>query len=216
MTTTVQSIIQRAHDALQDNDGVRWPATELVRYLNDGQRALCVVRPDASSAYAALVPVAGVRQTLPASAISLMDVPCNTSGRAIRKVDQLALDCVNRDWRSAAGVSAFTNFTYDPREPRVFCLYPPATGGVGSVDVVYSVYPSDVPTPSGAAYTTCTGNMSVVDQWDTAMLNYVLGRAYAKDAAFGGNKVLSDSYMAAFVAMIGGQLQASQTVAPKE
>lgn len=218
MTTTVQSIIQRAHDGLQDSDGVRWPATELVRYLNDGQRALCVIRPDASASYAPLVPVAGARQTLPATAISLMDVTRNTNGnkRAIRKVEQFALDCVNRDWQSAAGVSEFSNFTYDPREPRVFCLYPPATGGVGSVDVVYSTYPTDVPTPSGAAYTTCTGNLSVVDQWGTALLNYVLSMAYNKDAEFGGNAALAASYMAAFVGMIGGQLQSSQTVAPKE
>lgn len=218
MTTTVQSIILRAHDALQDSDGVRWPATELVRYLNDGQRALCVVRPDASAAYVALVPVAGARQTLPAEAISLMDVPRNTDGtkRAIRKVDHFSLDCVNRDWQSATGVSIFSNFTYDPREPRVFYLYPPATGGIGSVDVVYSIYPADVPTPSGVLYTTCTGDISVVDQWDTALLNYVLGRAYGKDAEFGGNKTLADSYMAAFVGLIGGQLQSSQTVAPKQ
>lgn len=94
-----------------------------------------------------------------------MDVTRNTNGnkRAIRKVEQFALDCVNRDWQSATGVSEFSNFTYDPREPRVFYLYPPATGGVGSVDVIYSVYPADVPTPSGAAYTTCIGNISVVD-----------------------------------------------------
>lgn len=218
MTTTVQSIIQRAHDGLQDSDGVRWPATELVRYLNDGQRALCVIRPDASASYAPLVPVAGARQTLPATAISLMDVTRNTNGnkRAIRKVEQFALDCVNRDWQSATGVSEFSNFTYDPREPRVFYLYPPATGGVGSVDVIYSVYPADVPTPSGAAYTTCTGNISVVDQWDGALLNYVLSRAYAKDAEFGGNKVLAESYLSTFMGLIGGQLQSSQTVAPEK
>jgi hypothetical protein len=216
MTTTVQSLVLRAHDALQDSDGVRWPATELVRYLNDGQRVLCVVRPDASAASVPFVPVAGARQTIPASAISLMDVTRNTGGRVIRKVDHFSLDCANRDWQSATGVSIFSNFTYDPREPRVFYLYPPAIGGAGSVDVVYSTYPADVPTPSGALYTTCTGNISVVDQWDTALLDYVLGRAYSKDAEFGGNKMLADSYMTAFVGLIGGQLQSSQTVAPKQ
>ena len=41
---TAQSVILRAQVALNDNEGVRWPADELVRYLNDAQRE--IVRRD--------------------------------------------------------------------------------------------------------------------------------------------------------------------------
>lgn len=39
MPIPAQSVIRRAVETLQDNTSIRWPVGELVRYLNDGQRA---------------------------------------------------------------------------------------------------------------------------------------------------------------------------------
>ena len=216
MTTTVQSVIQRAQETLQDLAGVQWPATELVRHLNDGQRQLIVARPDVGSITASFVPVAGARQSLPATAIALISVRNNSAGnkRAIRIADGAVLDAFSRDWRSMAGVTEFAHYLYSMREPRVFDLYPPAALSA-SIEVTHSAYPTDAPAPSGAAYTTATGSMSVPDIWDNTILNYVLSRAYAKNAEFGGNAQLSGAYMAAFVAVAGVQLKSSAMVAPK-
>ena len=216
MTTTAQSVIQRAQDVLQDVAGVRWPATELARYFNDGQRALITLRPDQGSATAAFVPVAGARQTIPATSISLIAIQGNTSGtkRAVRPVDGAMLDAFNRDWRAMTGVTEYANYVYDPRDPRTFWLYPPSSGG-GSIDLTTSVYPTDIAVPGGAAYTTVTGNMSIPDIWDNTLLNYILARAYTKDAEFGGNAQLSGAYMQAFSTGAVVQLKASITVAPK-
>ena len=46
MAITAQSIIRRATDLLQDQTSVRWTLQELVRWLNDAQRAIVKVRPD--------------------------------------------------------------------------------------------------------------------------------------------------------------------------
>ena len=64
MTITAQSIIHRATDLLQDQTSVRWPANELVRWLNDAQRAVIKVRPDSMNTTTAFRCSEGSRQTL--------------------------------------------------------------------------------------------------------------------------------------------------------
>lgn len=205
MTISAQSIIQRAQTTLQEPDGVRHPATELVDYLNDGQRALIAVRNDIGATTVAFVPVTGARQTIPANAMALIDVMGNTSGnkRSIRKVDKDVMDATARDWASSTASKVASNFMFDSeRDPRTFWLYPPAAAGA-SIDLLIAAYPTDVAAPGGAAYTTVTGDISVPDQWDNALLNYVLARAYEKDAEFASNAQLSATHMASFLSQAG-------------
>ncbi len=49
MPITAQSIVRRVVETIQDNTSIRWPISELVRYLNDGQRELISKRPDAAT-----------------------------------------------------------------------------------------------------------------------------------------------------------------------
>ena len=220
MSITAQYVVKEAQTALQDLTGVRWPASELVGYLNDGQRDLVLNRPDANATVASLVPVLGARQSLPAISMSLIDVERNTAGtkRAIRKVDMEILENVNRDWQSTTAATDFTNFMYDPREPNVFYLYPPSAASGGSVEIKYAAYPTDIGTPSGdgKAFSTVTGNITPNDQWANSLVNYVLSRAYAKDTEYGGNSQLAGAYYTIYTNSIATQLQASQSVAPKQ
>jgi hypothetical protein len=219
MTTTAQYLVKECQTALMDLAGVRWPASDLVTYLNDGQRDLILARPDANAVTASFVPVAGARQALPSASMSLIDIPRNTAGnkRSIRKIAVEDLDAVNRDWRSMTGVTEIAHFAYDAREPNIFDIYPPAAASGASIEVTYGSYPTDVSVPSGdgKAYTTVAGNISVNDQWATALYNYMMARAYAKDAEYGGNVTLATAYMSAFTGLIGVQLQSSQGIAPK-
>ena len=219
MTTAAQYLVKEAQTVLQDLAGVRWPASDLVVYLNDAQRDLIVVRPDANAITASVTTVEGARQQLPATAASLIDVIRNTAGtkRAMRKVEMSVLDAVSPNWQSATGVTEFVHFIYDAREPNIFYVYPPSAIAGGSVEMVYSGYPAPIAAPSGdgKAYSTVTGNILVNDQWSTALLNYMLARAYSKDVEYGGNLELAAAYMQAFTATISSQLQSSQTVAPK-
>jgi hypothetical protein len=218
MAITAQYVIKEAQTALQDLAGIRWPASELVTYLNDGQRDLIVARPDANSVTVTFATVSGVRQSLPAAAMSLIDVPRNTTGRALRKADSDDLDAIAPNWRSAAGVTSFVHFCYDPREPNIFLLYPPSAITGGSVELSYAAYPTDVsaPTGDGRAFGTVSGGLTVNDQWASTLLNYVLFRAYSKDAEYGGNVALATAYYQAFANQLGSQLQSSQAVAPQK
>lgn len=195
MTTTAQSIIKTAQELLQD-DGTRWPATELVAHLNDGQREIATLRPDVF-AVTASVSVTGVKHTLPTACVDLVEIPRNTSGSAITQVDRKMLDAVEPGWYTKTASATIKHFTYDVREPDVFYTYPPAASGA-SVDMVYSTAPTDVATPSGASYTTVNGNISCRDEFKNALLHFVLFRAWAKDAEFGGNAALSASHYTLF------------------
>ncbi len=203
MTTTAQSIIKQAHELLQDPDGIRWPATELVAHLNDGQRALVELRPEMFAVTVATALVAGPKQTVPVACAELLEIPRNTNGGAIRPVDRAMLDAVSPDWYTMTGALKVKHTMVDAREPNVFYVFPPAAVGA-SVDLVYAAWPADMATPSGVTAATVTGNISVDDSFKTALLHWVLARGYMKDAEFGGNATLAATHLQLFTAAAGG------------
>ena len=216
MTTPAQSIILDAQLELQDPSGIRWPATDLVKHLHDGQRAIAQKRPDTTATAVTFSPAApGARHTLPAAAASLIDIPRNAAGRkrAITKVDQVLLDATVRDWQGMTPSAEVLHFMHDLREPRVFLTYPPAAATT-SLELVYSAYPASTPTASGATAATVSGNIDLPDEWATALRYYVLFRAWSKDAEYGGNAQLAASNYQLFKAELGEQLESAATVAP--
>ena len=217
MPISAQSIVRRVAEQLQDLDSIRWTVDKLVRDLNDGQRELVSKRPDAATQTLAVTLIAGARQTLPVSAVQLIDIARNTaSKKGLRKVDMALMDAADRDWQAATGKLDATNFMYDLREPRTFYVYPPALA-TSSLDLVCPVYPTDIAEPAaGLTYAAVTGNLSVADQWGNALHDWVLYRAWSMDAEFAGNAQLAAGYLALFKSAIGEQAQASAAVAPKE
>ena len=49
MAISGSDILSRVRDTLQDTTSVRWTDAELLRYLNDGQREVVNMKPDASA-----------------------------------------------------------------------------------------------------------------------------------------------------------------------
>lgn len=215
--TPASTIIYDAQVELQDTTGVRWPATELLGYMHEGQRAIAQKRPDQTATTLTFAPsTPGHRHTLPPQAASLIDIPRNALGRkrAITKVDQVLLDATVRDWYSMSPAAEVLHFMYDLREPRVFLTYPPAAP-TAAIEIVYSAYPASTAAAQGAEASTVTGDIDLPDQWSAALLHYVLFRAWRKDSEFGGNAALSKSHYDLFRAELGEQLDSSSTVAPK-
>lgn len=215
MTTPAQTIIFDAQTFLQDVSGTRWPAYELVQNLNRAQRDIQTARPDTTAVMTTMNLVSGYKQSIPATAAALIDIPSNITGERITKVDLLTLDSVESAWRKRNGSTAVKHFMHEVRNPRVFLVYPPATAS-SQVDIDLCLYPIDVeaPTGDGKSYQTVTGNISLADQWSTALLFSVLHYAYAKDAEYGGNAALSSAYLQRAQGILGVELQSSATVAP--
>lgn len=218
MAITAQSVIRRVVDTLQDITSVRWPINELVRYLNDGQREVILNRPDAMVTNATLTCVAGSKQTLPSGGAKLIEVVRNAAAgstkRAIRMINREILDAQTPNWHNLTGAIEALHFMYDPRDPRVFYVYPPALTTT-QLDIVYSAYPADVTEPAdGSDYTDVTGNISLPDIYSNVLQDYILYRAYSKDSEYAGNAQRAQNHYTAFSNALGVEVQATVGVAP--
>jgi hypothetical protein len=218
MAIAAQSVIRRVIDTLQDNTSVRWPVNELVRYLNDGQREVILNRPDAMVTNATLTCVAGSKQALPSNGAKLIEVVRNAAAgstkRAVRMVNREILDAQTPNWHNLTGTLETLHFMYDPRDPRVFYVYPPALTTT-QLDIVYSAYPTDITEPAdGAVYTAVTGNISLPDIFGNVLQDYILYRAFSKDSEYAGNSQRAQNHYAAFASALGIEVQATVGVAP--
>lgn len=216
MPIAAQSIIRRCVETLQDNTSIRWPVNELVRYLNDGQREVVLYRPDAMVTNATITCVAGSKQALPTNGSKLIEVVRNAAGarRVVRMVNREILDAQMPNWHNLTGVNEVLHFMYDPRDPRVFYVYPPATTNT-QLDIVYAAYPTDIAEPAdGSLYTAVTGNISVPDIYANALQDYILYRAYTKDSEYAGNAQRAQAHYAAFANALGIEIKATVAVAP--
>ncbi|MFZ2306840.1 MAG: DUF6682 family protein [Rhodoferax sp.] len=202
MTTTAQSIVFEVQTTLQDLDGIRWPADEIVRSLNDAQREIVSKRPETAETTVEMDLVAGAKQTTPSDCCKLIEIPRNTNGPAIRVADRALLDALDPGWYTKPGVKTIKHVTHEASRPNTFYAYPPAGAGA-SVDLVYAPYPTDVPVPGGVTYAQVTGDIDVDDVFKNALIHFCLFRAFSKDAEFGGNAGLAGTHYGLFKSEVG-------------
>ncbi len=204
-------VLNRIRILLNDTVAVRWSNDELLSWLTDGQRALAMVRPDASGVRQAVTLVAGTRQTLPADCSRLFEVSRNLSatgapGRGITYVERDALESMAPNWHAATASATIRHYVYDGRDKAYFYVYPPAVANT-QVELFYSKIP--------AAVTTTTATLEVPDMYLDALVNYVAYRAYSKDAEFGANAALASNYLSLFTALVGAKTKTDVAFSPE-
>jgi len=222
MALTAQSIILRAVGVLQDTTSIRWPANELVRWLNDGQREVVMYRPDSMTTTTTITLAAGTRQTIsaltpsPAKLIEITRNMASTSTKqAVRLVPRQILDAQTPGWHNLTGAVNILHYMFDPRDPKAFYVYPPATTSA-QLEVTYAAFPTDVTEPAdGALYSAVTGNVSIPDIYGNALLDYILYRAYSKDSEYAGNAQRAQASYAAFANTLGVEIKATVMVQPQ-
>lgn len=196
MPISAQSIIQRVVKVLNDETSVRWTIPELARYFNDGQREIAALRPDSMSTRIMHPLVAGYKQSIPPNGTKLIDINANAVGTkgAVTLVASAILDSQMRNWRNIPGTAEILHYTYDPREPKSFEVYPPALS-TAVLDLEYSAIPTDIPEPAtGTIYTDVTGNFSMGDLFSNALQHYILFRCYSKDTEYTANAQRAENF----------------------
>lgn len=224
MTISAQSIVHRATDLLQDQTSIRWPVSELVRWFNDAQRAIVKLRPDSMNTTATMTLVAGTRQNLGSAALTplpakLIEITRNmavgSSKQAVTETARTMLDTQTPGWHAIPGVLNILHYMFDPRDPKTFYVYPPATSAA-QLEVMYSAYPTDITEPAdGALYSAVSGNLSLPDVYADDVLNLMLYRCYSKDSEYAGNDARAQAYLSAAVASLGAEIQATIAVQPQ-
>lgn len=204
-TVTAQTIADRASLLLQDGDNVRWAEAELLGWINDAQREIFIVRRDASSRVTATALVAGTKQTLPADGVLLLDIKRNagpagtTFGAPVRRTSMDLLDAVSPGWHSATASATVKNFMYDQRTPLVYYVYPPAATPT-YIELEYAANPAQL-----AALSDVIG---VSDDYANAIVDYVMFRAYSKDAEDQNAMARATAHRSLFDSAVGNKTAA--------
>lgn len=167
-------VLTRAASILQD-EGVYWPDSELLHWLNDGRNRLYDLRPDLY-ATAEDVPLdVGAVQQLPGGSRVLFSVVRNVSARSQRVITVADTDILGRhrpNWRSGTAATEIRHYLYDERDGGGrYEVYPPARAGV-VVAIKYAALP-------GAALATD----DLVPEGASAhvLVDYVLHKAFLKE-----------------------------------
>jgi hypothetical protein len=217
MAVTVNSVVDRAEVVFQDTSNIRWPTAELVLWINDAQREIALLKPDASATNSTITLAAGTKQSIPSGGNRLLRVVRNmsaaangTGGRSIRLVSREILDAQVPSWHDptitgdAAHGTVVKHYIYDEQDPRNFYVYPGVSGDA-YIEIVYSANPATV--ASG-------GDLSVPDIYANAVLNYVLYMGYMKDAEYAGNSQRAAGHYQLFLQSVTGKGQIDQITSP--
>lgn len=210
-TIQVNHLISRAANIAQDQTNIRWPQTEWLDWLNDAQREVVLLKPQASVKNESVQLTAGsTKQSIPVAGIQLIDVPRNmgsggsTAGAAVRLTTREVLDAQVPTWHSDANVGGvIKHYCFDPRDPKTFYVYPKAPATAWYVEVIYAANPTDC---------SLGGTIQIDDIYANALLNLMLYRAYSKDADYAQNGQLAQAYYAAAMTSLGvkGQTEVAQ------
>ena len=218
-TLTGTNLLSRIKDTLQDTTSVRWPEAELIRYINDAQREIINFRPESSATTTNVQLTTGTKQTLPSAGLRLIKVVRNMSAasgsatgkRAIRIVNPDILNTQEPDWHDstvsgdAAHNTIVNHYMFDEDDPRNYYVYPGVAGNA-FVEVVYSASPTDLSSASST--------IGVDDIYANAIIDFVLYRAYMKDAEYAGNAQRASNHYQLFTGSISQGVQSSTLLDP--
>ena len=223
-TIKVIEIISRVESILQDAN-VRWPRVELQKWLNEAYLSIVLLRPDANAKCATFTCAAGTKQSVTASsggfpsALGLLDITRNvlstSDKKVVRVVARSVLDDQRPSWHTETQTNNIQHYTYDPRNPKEFYVYPPALA-TAQLEVIYTDSPG-THSLSASALDPTGSNTEVIkldDIYLSPITDWILYRAYSKDSEHGSNEVRATASYQAFANAIGTKTQVDAAVTP--
>lgn len=214
MATTAQSIIDKAEEILQDASNDRYSEAELLAWLNFGQKAIVREKPDANPVRESVLLTSGLWQSLPTTGILLLDVTMNmgtdgtSPGTPIILVDRKWIDTALPTWTVASASDEVKHLIYDPKsQPKSFMVYPQSTGS-NYIEIVTAKLPADV--------AAIGNNITIGDEYAEALLDYVLFRAYTRDAEYRQNADRAIAHWQSFLMILGKLDEVELLLHPKK
>lgn len=199
--TTVQT------ELLESGSGVYWTQPELIDYCDKGIKTLAGLKPDTVANNATYTFINGTAtQVIPSDGFLFLDLIKNLSPSvsAIRQVERNHLDHADPNWPAASGTSVL-HFTFDPRNPRYFQIYPQSTG-TQTAEILYAQTQPTV--------TALTDSVDIDNVYVPCLVYYTLSMAYSKNTKR-QDITKSSSYMALFGNFIGQKMPMQIQFSPK-
>ena len=212
-TVKVIDLIDKAEEILQDNTNVKWSQQSLISYLNDAQREIVLIRPDANVSNEQFTLAQSAKQTLPADALRLLSLYKNASPttKTIQNIQKKVLDDTVSDWYGTTGTFV-EYYVYDERDPKHFYVYPHPSGGGHKADIVFSFAPDKI---NIADFSTSTTVIGLDDIYANAIFDYMLYRAYQKDTESASDLNKATLFLQSFQNSMGIKSQADTASSPK-
>lgn len=212
MPVQAQQIIARVRGQLIDDlPTKRWSDEELLRWLSDGERTLVAIDPSLGDMTAPLALVVGSKQDLPPGAFMLLDIKRNmgrdgvTPGRVVTVISRENLDRVNPNWHAGLRSEVTQHYIYDPKQPRIFYVYPPSNGAA-FIEASVAMNPVDI--------VDLAATISVPDLYQTALFDYVMFRAHQKDSDYAAGEGKAQVYLQLFQMFTSGHTSAQLDESP--
>ena len=206
------AVIAQASELAKDPNNVVWTTAQGLEWINDGQRAICNLRPDASSVNHSVTLVPGTKQAVTGrrlfAVIRNMGVDGLTPGAAIRLVDKKIKDEFEPDWHTETVATVIDEYLYDPRNPKVFYVSPPVHGStVVQVEITEATNPTDMALTTDA--------ISLDDVYATALIEWVCYRFFGRDSQNTPNHSRAVTYLRSFYGLLDKKLPVDLAVRPK-
>jgi len=223
MSATVQNVIDEVRFTIQDETATyRWSDAELIKYVNAASRQIVTLVPEANIVETiASVTNNIARQSLPAGGIKFVNAVRNVSEAdgttqegPIRYAEKDALDSFDPNWeydtaiKTISGSSDFFEaYCHDPRSPKVYFLYPPASAQAYA-EIQYSAIPT--------AMTAVGDAIPLGDEYLEGYYTYVSFRALTKEARESMPSEYRTGLWNNFLQALGLKVQADKRVSPEE
>ena len=130
----------------------------------------------------------------------IRNVAPTSKANFIRSASMTAMDAILPNWRSQPMAINIVNYLTDPEDHLGFYVFPPAPIPQTAVppdipevlpamvELMYSAIPEKIEGPGdGKTWEDIEGTMTTETVFDTAIVDYVLARAFSKDSEYGGN-----------------------------
>jgi len=224
MSATVQNVIDEVRFTIHDENAAsyRWTDAELIAYVNAASRQIVTIVPEANIVESIQTISNNIaRQSLPVGGIKFVKAVRNVSEAdgttqegAIRYVEKDVLDGFDPNWEHdttikviAASSDFFEHYTFDPRDPKTYFLYPPASANAFA-EIAYSAIPTVV---------SAVGNtIPLGDEYLTSYNTYVTYRALTKESRDSMPTQYRQELWNNFLSSLGQKVQADLRVAPEQ
>lgn len=214
---SIDEVRRIIHDEVTSN--YRWTDAELLDYLNAGLRQTVALIPEANTieAIGDTLTSRVARQSLPTGGIKFIKVARNyaddgiTPQGVLRYVEKDALDTYEPDWEFVSikvdGADYFDHFCHDPREPKIFFLYPAPAADNKRFAVIFSSNPTEL--------TLVADTIPVADEYLNALILYCVYRALTKESRAALPDALRQELWSNYLTALGLKVEAEEKISPE-
>ena len=203
---TVGHLVDMAYEILKDDPSAPegWTKENLLNWYNLGASKTVALAPEANMIFESMRLATGVKQSIPASRIAIIDVTRNmgadgnTPGAGITKTDIRILTAYDRSWITATASATIKNWA--PESLTAFYVSPPADGN-SYVEIKVAAVPTKVVYDAGGLWQNAL--VGVAERYVDAVFNWILFRAYQKDADYPGNDQRASTFHNEFLLACG-------------